>query len=998
MLELTKAFCPGTREWAFKKVAAWRQDPSPSSRVFVITADKGIGKSCIAAMLTQIQKDFIWGYFFCRHDQLSWRDPKRLVMTWAYQISEKLPEYKRLLEEELQGYTKLSLMELRVQDLFTLLLAGPLHQLSSPPTEPVALLVDALDECEHQGRNELLTFIRCRWGELPHWLRLIATSRPSGGADVVNDILKQLQKFSPLKLAADDELNVQDIEVFARELLKGKLAGGEREEEEAVALLVGKAQGTFLYLQYAQETYLSQHNPQEVSEEENTKLTMERLEEMPEGLSELYGDEFARLESVVAQLTQRDDERQHLKETMQQCLEVVVAAQEPVPLEAMAEVLGCSKALAKKVLGTLTLFLPERGGRVMVWHKSLRDYLTDEDREGERHWVDERAGHRLLAAACVAVVEGKVKGGVVERRRALLEKAVRMYVLTEEVRAKQQELVQDFKTARRYADNVELISRMKAEQQPLEEEHRRAADESQSSWERYCMRHGVRHLRQGQAEAVDAQVRALACDLRYVESKAQAGMAFELAREYSYRGEVSKLGGEANSQGGAGRDGDMYNFYRFALQYGSLLNGRPHLTRQCATNWPDGLLPAEQAKVAERGSVQSCLRLKSKPQALGAQLMALAHGGFPVYSVCFSADGRQVVSGGHDGTAKVWDAASGEEQTCMVHGGGPVRSVCFSADGRQVVSGGDGGTAKVWDAASGEEQTCMVHGGGVVTSVCFSADGRQVVSGGQDGTAKVWDAASGEEQTCMAHGGSRVRSVCFSADGRQVVSGGEDGTAKVWDAASGEEQLCMAHGGGQVLSVCFSADGRQVVSGGHDGTAKVWDAASGEEQTCMAHGGGVVWSVCFSADGRQVVSGGQDGTAKVWDAASGEEQTCMVHVGGVVTSVCFSADGRQVVSGGQDGTAKVWDAATGADVTSSVAIPALEGSSSLHRQRGRNSVRFFGNALQLLCHAAGGDTEAGYIQFAEDIKDAGFSLSGEIFVAFRSRAPMVLEVLTSDAV
>jgi hypothetical protein len=786
MLELTKAFCPGTREWAFKKVAAWRQDPSPSSRVFVITADKGIGKSCIAAMLTQIQKGFIWGYFFCRHDQLSWRDPKRLVMTWAYQISEKLPEYKSLLEEELQGHTKQSLMELRVQDLFTLLLAGPLHQLTSPPTEPVALLVDALDECEHQGRNELLTFIRCRWGELPRWLRLIATSRPSGGADVVNDILKQLQKFSPLKLAADDELNMQDIEVFVRELLKGKLAGGER-EEEAVALLVGKAQGTFLYLQYAQETYLSQHNPQEMSEEENTKLTMERLEEMPEGLSELYGDEFARLESAVAQLTQRDDERQHLKETMQQCLEVVVAAQEPVPLEVMAEVLGCSKALAKKVLGTLTLFLPERGGRVMVWHKSLRDYLTDEDREGERHWVDERAGHRLLAAACVAVVEGKVKGGVVETRRALLEKAVRMYALTEEVRAKQNERLFFLSRGLYVDDNVELMSRMKAELQPLEEEHRRAADESQSSWERYCLRHGVRHLRQGQAEAVGAQVRALACDLRYVESKAQAGMAFELAREYSYRGEVSKLGGEANSQGGAGRDEDMYNFYRFALQYGSLLNGRPHLTRQCATNWPDGLLPAEQAKVAEQGSVQSCLRLKSKPQALGAQLMAMSHGGGPVYSVCFSVDGRQVVSGGSDGTAKVWDAASGEEQTCMAHGGGPV------------------------------------------------------------------------------------------------------------------------------------------------------------------------------------------------------------------LSVCFSADGRQVVSEGQDGTAKVWDAATGADITSSVAFPALEGSSSQHRQCGRNSVRFSGNALQLLCHAVGGDTEAGYIQFAEDIKDAGFGLSGRIFVAFRSRAPMVLEVLTSDA-
>ena len=37
-----------------------------SSRVFVLTADKGIGKSSIAAMLTK--EEYLAGYFFCFHD------------------------------------------------------------------------------------------------------------------------------------------------------------------------------------------------------------------------------------------------------------------------------------------------------------------------------------------------------------------------------------------------------------------------------------------------------------------------------------------------------------------------------------------------------------------------------------------------------------------------------------------------------------------------------------------------------------------------------------------------------------------------------------------------------------------------------------------------------------------------------------------------------------------------------------------------------------------
>ena len=66
-----------------------------------------------------------------------------------------------------------------------------------------------------------------------------------------------------------------------------------------------------------------------------------------------------------------------------------------------------------------------------------------------------------------------------------------------------------------------------------------------------------------------------------------------------------------------------------------------------------------------------------------------------------------------------------------------VTAVAFSPDGRWVVSGSYDGTARVWEAGTGEEAARMTHDDWV-TAVAFSPDGRWVVSGSWDCTARVW--------------------------------------------------------------------------------------------------------------------------------------------------------------------------------------------------------------------------------------------------------------------
>ncbi len=113
---------------------------------------------------------------------------------------------------------------------------------------------------------------------------------------------------------------------------------------------------------------------------------------------------------------------------------------------------------------------------------------------------------------------------------------------------------------------------------------------------------------------------------------------------------------------------------------------------------------------------------------------------------------------------------------------GPVTSAAFSPDGALIVTAGDDGTAKVWDVATGTElHTLAGHTAGV-TSAAFSPDGALVVTASDDNTAKVWDVATGDEVYTLAGHTGPVTSAAFSPDGALVVTASDDNTARTWYA------------------------------------------------------------------------------------------------------------------------------------------------------------------------------------------------------------------------
>ena len=284
----------------------------------------------------------------------------------------------------------------------------------------------------------------------------------------------------------------------------------------------------------------------------------------------------------------------------------------------------------------------------------------------------------------------------------------------------------------------------------------------------------------------------------------------------------------------------------------------------------------------------------------------------PTTMVAYSPDGKYVLTGSMDNTARLWDAATGEQVMVFTCPAG-IDAVGFTPDGKFVLTGSEDDTTRLWNASTGQMVRKFPNNeppGNWINNLTVSPDGKYLVTVSYDRTARLWDLATGQFIRYFGGRQAVLEAVKFTPDGRQVVIAGDDNVVRIWSMQTFQGGMVFSGHTASLREVAFSPDGKLVVTASEDHTARIWDPANGRTVMILKGHTAGVYGAVFSPDGRQVLTSSVDGTARLWDAVNGTELRRFVGHTDTVNKAIFSPDGKYVVTASYDGTARVWDVRT----------------------------------------------------------------------------------------
>jgi WD40 repeat protein len=278
-----------------------------------------------------------------------------------------------------------------------------------------------------------------------------------------------------------------------------------------------------------------------------------------------------------------------------------------------------------------------------------------------------------------------------------------------------------------------------------------------------------------------------------------------------------------------------------------------------------------------------------------------------------------------------------------------VISLAITADKQTLVSGGGDGTIKIWYLPAGELQRTLESHRDSITRIVISKDGQMLVSGSMDRTIKIWHLPTGRlQQTLDAKDMDWVHCVALSPDERYVFGGDKAGIIRVWDLVTEKlEQTWTAYDqrswSYSIRELVFTADGKTLISCSFDKTIRVWEMPAGRLVRTLTGHTDVITSIALSSDEQILISGSWDESVRIWDWKTGEQKQRLGGYAGkvpmglihptygttpsrpTVRCIAISSDGETIFSGDELRQITIWDRTSGKiqQVLSQSASPVL---------------------------------------------------------------------------
>jgi len=331
------------------------------------------------------------------------------------------------------------------------------------------------------------------------------------------------------------------------------------------------------------------------------------------------------------------------------------------------------------------------------------------------------------------------------------------------------------------------------------------------------------------------------------------------------------------------------------------------------------------------------IRLWNVPKMAGEEMIAdnvlTGHSG-PVTSLAINpAVDRQVLSGGQDGTVRLWNADTGQELRQMRHGAA-VAAVAIRPDGKRFASAGADNRVVLWDASDGHRVAEMTGDRRAVDRAAVAARAT-ALAGAQAAYRQARVEQFQKKEKAAAQRLEKAAADAKADDDLELLSALRALAQAARSLSEAKDALASAQAAqktrnaeAEVLAdesvrsrkatrfIAFSPDGGFLATAGDDGAVHTWDAQTGAAIDVFGDAGAAIHSIAFA--GPHELALGRGAGAAAWhlsdqwelDRVLGRDAASSPFADRV-TALDFSPDGRLLATGGgqpsRQGEIILWD-------------------------------------------------------------------------------------------
>ncbi|CAB3987998.1 E3 ubiquitin- ligase DZIP3 [Paramuricea clavata] len=386
-IELYNAkFTKGTREWVFENLSTWFNDETSKSRAFVICGLPGMGKSVIAAVICKRFAEHVGASHFFQYNNSQYSNPNFFLQSLAWHLCKIVPLYKEALIQKLSGNLGQSLNSMNIEGLFSILFKEPFSGIAEPGKR-ILIVLDAVDESEYHGRDELANLISDQLHKTPSYIRFVITTRPE------KNLLDKFKELNPLYVEPNDIRNLNDIILVLQE----RISTANRPTKDFINNIAETSGGLMLNAFFLSEMFKDEPS------------ILSSSNSLPKGVKEYYKKYFQRLERELNLLEISDDK-------FLSFLSALAVANEALPEAFVTTLFGfknsptARRKVTKAINSISSLLVLTEDKSISIFHKSIRDWLVDNSEHD--YSVDVQYGHKILFDICVKILDDLKKTGV----------------------------------------------------------------------------------------------------------------------------------------------------------------------------------------------------------------------------------------------------------------------------------------------------------------------------------------------------------------------------------------------------------------------------------------------------------------------------------------------------------------------------------------------------------------------------------------------------------